>query len=412
MKRLLIYISEGIKIAFDALRSYKMRSILTTLGIVIGVTTVITIVALIQGLNKSFANQISAIGTDTLFINKYPWVITNDADFFSYRNRRNIPVDFADKIKKMATLSKAVAPTLYTRRTLKFKERSSERVLVVGTNADYLVTSNALPEYGRFISETDTKHRRHICVLGWDVKEALFPNSTGVGERITVGEKKYKVIGVVEKKGSLFGDSQDLNVYIPITLFQSTFGVQWRSCDIEVKTISPEVIEDAEIELTGILRRLRGLKPDQENDFNINKQSMLMDTYKSLTGTLWAVAIGVGSISLLVGGIGIMNILLVSVTERTREIGIRKALGARRFDIMVQFLIESMMICAIGVILGILFAIGIAKLVSATTPLPASITLWVVFLGVGFVVLIGLFFGIYPASKAAKLNPIEALRYE
>ena len=182
--------------------------------------------------------------------------------------------------------------------------------------------------------------------------------------------------------------------------------------EIEVKVQSPTVIEDAEIELTGIMRRVRNIPPGKENDFAINQQSLLMDTYKSLTSTLWAVAIGVGAISLLVGGIGIMNILLVSVTERTREIGIRKAIGARNTDILVQFLIESLMICALGVVMGVLLAVGIAKTVSATTPIPAAITLWVVFLGLGFVVCIGLFFGIYPASKAARLNPIDALRYE
>jgi len=410
--RILIYFGEGVKIASEALRSYKLRSILTTIGIVIGVTTVITIVALIQGLNKSFERQISAIGTDTLFIDKYPWIITSNTEWFTYRNRRNIPVNYAFKVKELSNLSKAVAPTLYTRRTTKYKERSSERVLVIGTNADYLITSNTLPEIGRFLSETDVKHRRSVCVLGWDVYQALFPNSNPIGKRITLEGKKFKVIGVIEKKGSMFGNSMDSNVCIPIGVFQSTFGVRWRSCNIEVKINSPELMEDAEIELTGIMRRLRGLKPGEDNDFNINKQSMLMDTYKRLTSTLWAVAIGVGSISLLVGGIGIMNILLVSVTERTREIGIRKALGARNYDVLFQFLIESMMICSIGVIIGILVAIGVAKLVAATTPIPAAITLWVVFLGVAFVVTIGLFFGIYPASKAARLNPIDALRYE
>ncbi|MBN2414074.1 ABC transporter permease [candidate division KSB1 bacterium] len=410
--RILIYFVESVKIATNALRSYKLRSILTTLGIVIGVTTVITIVALIQGLNKSFERQISAIGTDTLFIDKYPWIITSNTEFFSYRNRRNIPVNYAFRIKELSSLSKAVAPTLYSRQTAKYKGRSSEGVLIIGTNADYLVTSNTLPEIGRFLSDTDVEHRRSVCVLGWDVYQALFPNSDPIGKKIKLGGKKFKVVGVIEKKGAMFGNSMDTNVCIPIGVFQSTFGVRWRSCDIEIKINSPELMDDAEIELTGIMRRLRGLKPGEDNDFNINKQSMLMDTYKRLTNTLWAVAIGVGSISLLVGGIGIMNILLVSVTERTREIGVRKALGARNHDVLLQFLIESMVICSIGVIIGILFAIGIAKLVAATTPIPAAITLWVVFLGVGFVITIGVFFGIYPASKAARLNPIDALRYE
>jgi len=410
--RFLIYLGEGVRIALEALRAYKLRSILTTVGIVIGVMTVITIVALVQGLNKAFADQISRIGTDTLFINKYPWIITSEEEWLRVRNRRNITLDDAERVREYSTLATHVAPAIYTRRNAKYRDKTVERVLIVGTTDDYLYTSNAFPEQGRFLSLTDVHHRRAVCVLGYDVANNLFPYSNPIGQRITLGGRKFRVIGVVEKKGSMFGQSQDTHACIPIEVFMSNFGARWRSVDIEVKVESPELLEDAEIELTGIMRRIRSLPPDEENDFNINKQSMLMDAYKNLTSTLWAVAIGVGAISLLVGGIGIMNILLVSVTERTREIGIRKALGARNRDILVQFLIESMMICAVGVAIGIGLAVGIAKLVDATTPLPATITPWVAILGLAFVVTIGLFFGIYPAGKAARLNPIESLRYE
>ncbi|MBN1481214.1 FtsX-like permease family protein [candidate division KSB1 bacterium] len=409
--RILIYISESFKIAFEALRAYKMRSVLTTLGIVIGVTTVITIVALIQGLNKSFANQLSAIGTTTLYIQKFPWIM-NDKQFFAFRNRPNLKVEDAERLKSMSKLAVAVAPTLFTGKTTKYKERNLEGTFIVGTTTDYMETSNVIPEFGRFLSESDVNHRRPLCLIGSDVAEKLFPDEDPIGKRITVGGRRFKVIGVAEKKGSMFGQNLDQVIVIPIGIFQTAFGARFRSVDIEVKVARPEELDDAEIELTGIMRRIRGLTSDEEDNFSINKQSQLMETYKSLTSTLWAVAIGVGAISLLVGGIGIMNILLVSVTERTREIGIRKALGARRFDIMMQFLIESLMICAIGVAIGIALAIGVAKFIASTTPLPASITAWVAFLGLGFVLTIGLFFGIYPARKAARLNPIEALRYE
>jgi len=402
---------EGIKIAFEALRSYKLRSILTTLGIIIGVTTVITIVALIQGLNKAFSDQISSIGTDTLYIQKFPWIMKGD-EWFRYRNRKNVTIQEAEAVRESATLAKAVAPTLGTMRTIKYKENTINRVYILGTTADYLVTSNSYPEIGRFLSENDVQHNRAVCVIGSDVAEKLFPRTDPIGKRVNIAGRNFRVIGVLEKKGSMFGWNMDTFAVIPIGAFQSAFGSFRRSVEIEVKVKSPAVIEDAEIELTGIMRRERNIPPGKENDFAINQQSLLMETYKSLTSTLWAVAIGVGAISLLVGGIGIMNILLVSVTERTREIGIRKAIGARNTDILVQFLIESLMICALGVVMGVLLAIGIAKTVSATTPIPASITLWVVFLGLGFVVCIGLFFGIYPASKAARLNPIDALRYE
>jgi len=408
--RFLIYLGEGIKIAFEALRVYKLRSILTTLGIVIGVTTVITIVSLIQGLNSSFSEQISTLGTDTLYISKIPWLIKGD-DFFRYRNRKNITMKEVEAVQKSATLVKAVAPSLATRKMVKYRDKKLERVVIEGTNENYPITSNALPEYGRFLSEIDVKHRRTVCVIGYEVAQKLFGDLDPIGRRVNISGHKFRVVGVLEKRGSLLGFNLDTFVLIPIGVFQKIFGSR-RSIQIQVKVISPKLMDDAVDELTGILRKVRKVPPNKENDFAINQQSMLLNAYKSLTGGLWAVAIGVGTISLLVGGIGIMNILLVSVTERTREIGIRKAIGARRRDILWQFLLESMMICALGVAIGTIMAIGVAKLISSVSPIPSAITPLIVGLGLGFVVFIGTFFGIYPASKAAKLNPIEALRYE
>ena len=409
--RVLIYLSETLSIAFGTLRTYKMRSILTTLGIVIGVTTVIAIVAIIQGLNQAFADQISTLGSDTLYISKFPWMMQGD-EYFQYRNRKDITMREFRAVESKATYLKAVAPTVATMRTIKHKDKKVERSLIFGSNEDYLITSNAIPEYGRFINELDVHHNRMVCVIGYDVAKELFGFENPIGKRVTLGGYPLRVIGILEKRGKLFGFNMDIVTVIPIGVFQKAFGSRRRSVTIEAKVLAPELLEDAEGELTGIMRRVRKIRAGEENDFAINQQSMLMNMYNSLTSVLYAVMFGVGSISLLVGGIGIMNIMLVSVAERTREIGVRKALGARKSDILLQFLVEAILICSFGVIIGVGLAIALASVIAAATPVPAAITPWVAVLGISFAVTIGIFFGVYPASKAAKLDPIEALRYE
>ncbi|NOZ57101.1 MAG: FtsX-like permease family protein [Calditrichaeota bacterium] len=402
---------EGVRIAVDALMAYKLRTVLTTLGIVIGVTTVVTIVALVEGLNHAFTREISQLGTATLYVEKFPWIMKGNS-FWIYRNRRDITMKEALAIRKYATLVEAVAPTVATTRDVKYRNRRVSGVRLLGTDENYMVTSNAVPEIGRFLTPNDVSHRRAVCVLGWEVAEKLFKNEDPIGKRVKVGGYPVRVIGVLAKKGKMFDFNLDTYVVVPIGLFRKITGIHRRVDQIEVKVKDPALMEDARYELEGILRRVRKVPPGAKNDFAINEQSMLMQTYKNLTTSLWAVAIGVGSISLLVGGIGIMNILLVSVTERTREIGIRKAVGAKNRDILWQFLVESMFIVSLGVLIGIGLAILLAKLIASMTPIPAAITGWIVALGIGFVLTIGLVFGIYPASRAARLNPIESLRYE
>jgi len=408
--RTLVALGEGARIALEALRAYKLRTFLTTLGIVIGVSTVVTIVALVQGLNRAFSREIAQLGTSTLYIQKFPWLMTG-GEWWQYRNRKNITMKEVEAIRRYSRYADAVAPTVYTVRNVKYRDRQLRGAQIVGTNQDYLYTSNALPDVGRFLTDLDVSHRRPVCVIGWEVADKLFGLEDPIGKRIHIGGHPVRVVGVMQKKGEMFGFNLDTFVVIPIGLFHKLFGTH-RSIDIEVKVKDPSELEDAKYELEGILRRVRKVPPGKKNDFAINEQSMLMRAYRNLTTSLWAVAIGVGSISLLVGGIGIMNILLVSVTERTREIGIRKAVGARNRDILWQFLVESMIIVALGVAIGTALAVVLAKLIASATPIPAAITPWVVVLGVIFVLTIGLVFGIYPASRAARLNPIESLRYE
>ncbi len=402
---------EGIRIAFQALRANKLRFLLTTLGIVIGVMTVITIVALIQGINKSFYDEISAIGTDTLYIQKFAWVNNDQEAWARFRNRKDITMREYDAVVKYATLAKAVTPSIYTRVNVKYEDTGISGVLVVGSNDNYILTNNTGPELGRFITTMDVDYRRNVCVLGAEIAEKLFGREDPIGKRISLANRGFRVVGVLAERGKVFGWNPNVLVVVPIGAFENAFGRR-RTVEIQVKVQHADLLDEAQDELTGILRRVRKVAPHKEDDFSINRQSLLMNFYNSLTAGLWALAIGVGSISLLVGGIGIMNIMLVSVTERTREIGVRKAIGAKRRDILWQFLVETMIICSLGVILGIAAAVGIALFIEKAFSFPVVFSPWIIVLGLGFVVTIGLFFGIYPANKAARLSPTEALRYE
>ncbi|MFQ5604958.1 MAG: ABC transporter permease [bacterium] len=407
--RIFIQLWEGMVMAFSSLRANKMRSILTTLGIMIGVTTVITILTLINGLDSAFSEQISNLGSDNLYVSKLPWAA--GMDYFKYRNRKDITAKEANAIAEQATLVRAIAPMAWTRRTVKHKNQSVNGVSINGTNDQYKDVANAYPEFGRFMTAFEVKHRRNVCVLGWEVATKLFKEETPLDKKVYIGGFPFRVVGVLEKRGDILGENLDANIYIPLGAFYKIFGTR-RSLLLRIKVVDAALIEEAKDELRGILRRVRKVPPEKEDDFAINQQDMLTSLYNSLTAGLYAVAVGIGAISLLVGGIGIMNIMLVSVTERTREIGVRKAIGARKRDVLWQFLVESVVISAVGGIIGISLGFLLGKLIEGISPIPAGISIFSITVGLGFSSAVGIFFGLYPATKAARLDPIEALRYE
>ncbi|MCG8605270.1 ABC transporter permease [bacterium] len=400
---------EGIAMALGSLRANKLRSLLTVLGILIGVATIITILTVINGLDSAFSDQISALGSDSLFISKLPWAA--GMDFFKYRNRKDITTKELKAIQKEATFLEAVTPITSTRRSVKYGSQSLSRVQINGVNDQYKDASNAYPEFGRFLTPFEVDHRRNVCVLGWEVADKLFGVESPLEKKIFVGGFPFRVIGVLEKRGDILGNNLDANIYVPLGSFYRAFGTR-RSLTIRVKVADAALLEDAKDELRGILRKVRKVPADKEDDFSINQQDLLTSLYEGITGGLYAVAVGIGAISLLVGGIGIMNIMLVAVTERTREIGVRKAIGARRRDVLWQFLVESVVISAFGGMIGIAVGFALALLIGNISPLPATISPFSVAVGLGFSSSVGIFFGLYPATKAARLDPIEALRYE
>ena len=402
-------VRESFLAAFRALRANPLRSTLTTVGIIVGVTAVIAIVSLIQGLDRAFTNSLSGLGTNVSYISKYPWII--QMDFWKYRNRRNITLAQARTLTEQVTLADATAYSAQTSLPVKWRERTASLVSVEGHIPEGRIVHNLDPLAGRFFTDIELAERRQVVIIGHAVWTNLFEGRDPIGKRIRVGGQPFTVIGVLPERGSILGEDQDNVAIIPLLTLLKLFGSR-RSITIALLSANAEQMPLVEDEARGIMRRIRRLPPGGEDDFAINRQQMLVDIFRSLTVGLFAVMVGVAGLSLLVGGIGIMNIMLVSVTERTREIGIRKSVGAKRRDILWQFLIESVVVSGVGGVIGMAFGLGIAFAIAAASPLPAAAPPWAILLGLGFSTAVGLFFGLYPAAKAARLDPIVALRYE
>ena len=410
--RALSELSESVRIALQALVGHRLRSFLTTLGIVIGVMTVIAIVAIIQGLNRSFEAQVGKLGAHTVYVQKFGWFMNRDA-WFETRNRQPIGRRELEAIERDSALARAVAPMSGTRATVTFEDREADGIQVIGTNARWLDTGSGEVAAGRFLGEPDVDLSRPSIVLGAEVADRLFPKwapEQVLGRRVRVEGRPFQVVGLMARRGQMLGMNMDANVMLPFTTFARDLGSK-RSMTIAVST-EPGQVMALEDELVSILRRVRHVPPDRKDDFNLNRQDQMLKVYGQLTGALYGVAVGVGLITLVVGGIGIMNIMLVSVTERTREIGVRRALGARRRTILLQFLVESSVVAALGGAIGTALGLGVAQLVALVTPLAAAVTPSAIALGVAFSAGVGLAFGSWPAWRAARLDPVEALRYE
>jgi putative ABC transport system permease protein len=408
-RSLRVDVLEGARIAFFSLGSNRMRTVLTTVGIGIGVATLLAIVGIIQGLNASFDKQLASMGSNSLYITKYPWVMTGD--WWKYRNRKNFTLTQVEQIRAQSTYLSALSPMVGRTSDVSFNGEQLSTVDVTGTTSEYFSIAAFQVVGGRSLTDADEAVGRPVAVIGATVASSLFSGLDPVGRSIRVDGRPFQVVGTLAPKGKLLGRDQDLVVMVPFKTFYSTFGKS-RGFSLAMSIAQPEDMRKAEDQLVGILRRVRGTPPGAPDDFSINRPEMLAQTYEQLTGALYGVAVGVGFITLLVGGIGIMNIMLVSVRERTREIGIRRALGARKRTIVLQFLMEASAVSALGGLLGTLVGLGTAKVVSLITPLAADVRWATVAGGVGFAALVGLLFGIWPAARAANLDPVEALRYE
>jgi putative ABC transport system permease protein len=403
--------------ALDNVRAHKFRSFLTVLGIVIGVTTVISIASILTGLRANIIQFVEEYGTNNIYAFHLSTGISFDAHDRSERTRKPLRPEDGEAIKQLAPAVQDVANQAFIEwnfdKTLTYAGQTYKQGNLQGVSANYAAITNGSMEEGRFITELDDQHRREVMVIGNGAAEALFPGGAqAIGKEVMMGGKPYEIIGVLEKrKGMMGADESDNTVMIPFrTLRKVVPRSEWMLLVIRAHSGQ---LKQALDQVEDILRRQRAVKYDDKNNFDLQTADKFIEQFDSITAMVGLVAIALSSVGLLVGGIGVMNIMLVSVTERTAEIGVRKAIGARRRDITNQFLFEAMTLTFLGGVLGVLLAVVVSQIIILIFPsLPASIPLWAVITGLVVSAGIGLIFGVWPARKAARLDPIEALRYE
>ena len=406
----LVELKEGLLIAWDSIRANKLRSWLTTLGIVIGIVSVTLMGAAIDGLNRSFQESLSSMGSDVLFADRMNWFINSEDEWLKEYKRRTVTWDQVKAVEREMTLATAVAPSVFAGQSVRYQNRSTGRVTVIGSTDEFQLTAGLGVSAGRFLSASDTEGGRPVCVIGNDVATNLFSRESPVGKRIRIGSRWLEVVGVLDKRGSFLGiDSMDNQVVMPIQQFLIGY---WRNPDfeIQVKVREAAQMEDAKEELRGVLRKIRHVAPGDPDDFSINQQETVVKMFHQIAGTIGAVGLAVTSLSLFVGGIGIMNIMFVSVAERTREIGVRKAIGAKRRNILLQFLIEAASICLLGGLTGVAIAYGLTLVASQVFPVRLSLPVTTIAILVSL--LTGVVSGFLPAWRAARMDPVEALRNE
>lgn len=403
-------LKEGLLIAWAAIRANKLRSCLTTLGIVIGIVTVTLMGTAIEGLNRSFMQSVSSIGADVLYVQRMDWIISSYEEWVSMNKRRQFTLAQANSAMRTIDFAAAMAPMATWGAPIRNKNRDSDYVDILGTTDEYALAAGLSLHDGRFISAAEADGGRPVCVLGSTVASNLFKFTTPVGERVTIGNRNFDVVGVLEPIGGMFGeDGLDRQVIMPLNQFLLAFRSN-PDITLQVKAKAGLSLDDAREELRSVVRKVRRLAPNDDDDFSINQQDQIVEMFHRIAGTIAAVGLFITGLSLFVGGIGIMNIMFVSVAERTKEIGIRKAIGAKRRTILVQFLIEAAVICMIGGLFGIAIAwpitLGMAKV------MPAKLSPMIVGLALGVAALTGLASGFMPAWRAARMNPVDALRAE
>lgn len=411
--RIAMDLSESFQIALNALRANKARGALTTLGIIIGIVAVILTMTAANGLQTAFRQSFSSVGTDVVYVSRFPWVMMND--FFLYRNRPRLALRDAADLEHKLRGKAIVNASMNGRNDVKYRAETMEGITVIGTTEKQTLVASAQPDHGRFLTDFDVRYKKNVCVVGTAVRDGLFGTANPLNQEIKIGRTTFRVVGVMEKQGGSFlgGPDFDRQVFIPISAYLKAFGGDRGRQDVNlaVKAPSQEALPDLEFEVIGEMRKIRNLRPAEPDNFSINKLDTLVGAFNNAMGVVLLVGLLVTSISLFVGGVGVMNIMFVSVTERTREIGIRKAIGAKPHSILFQFLFESGAIGLMGGLIGVTAAALLTAVVNATL-MPASLSVPIVATALTVSVVVGVIAGLLPAFQGARLRPIDALRYE
>jgi putative ABC transport system permease protein len=405
---LLTELKEGLAISWGAICANTMRSVLTTLGIVIGIVTVTLMGTAIEGLNRAFLKAISTVGADVLYVQREDWSGPNtEEEWRKVQKRPRLTIEQAGLLERDLTMARAVAPLAFDQRIINYEKHGASGVTIIGSTDQLLLTGGISIADGRFLSSADAEGGRPVCVIGSTVATNLFPRESPLGKRVVIGQRPFEVIGVLERQGDLFGDF-DNQAIIPLRQLTAAFRHTRELEMIQVKVKDVADLENAREELHSIMRRVRHLEPGDPDDFAINQQEQILSMVHKITAIIGGIGLFITGLSLFVGGIGIMNIMFVSVAERTREIGIRKAIGAKRRTILLQFLVEAATICLIGGAIGLGIAWPLTLVMQQY--IPATLSLTVVSLALLVSLVTGVLSGFVPAWRAARMNPVDALR--
>jgi putative ABC transport system permease protein len=410
MNRLFISLLEGVKIAISAIWTNKTRAILTTTCIVIGIVSVTAMNTISDGIDRAFEDSMDMLGRNVVYVEKWPWGFGGEYKWWEYRNRREMELSYVERLKSLTPSASEVSASASRRTAIRYQERSADGVTVSGVTEGYFRTSAVNIENGRVFTGDEIQRVARVVILGGTVADVLFPNEDPLGKYVQISGQRFTVIGILEKRGNFLGlEDFDNMVLMPVTSFGTIYSLRW-GLQLAVQFPDDEALIEGEYEVIGAMRQIRQLDPLDDDDFAINKAGLFEQEFQGMKLAIYGIGIFLTGLALFVGGIGVMNIMFVSVKERTKEIGIRKAVGAKSWEILLQFLMEAIVICIIGGVIGVLLSIGVTHLLNQF--FVAHMDWSTVVNAILICAFVGILFGYLPSNRAAKSDPIESLRYE